>query len=206
MPSGAGGLDMARCCWMERGSVFMATSFPGDPIPADDATRSLHDLCARLLAGPSATAVLEAWCRERGTMAGSALVARVLPGPERLPSPEQRARLELPLGVAARYRRVRLAWGGRVLSEAENWYVPDRLTPAMNRLLETSDTPFGRVVDPLKPSRRNLGLRLLAGAEGPARVDPHAPLFAVEALLLRADGRPLCEVAETYTAAVLARG
>ncbi len=183
----------------------MATSLPGDPIPADAATQSLHDLCARLLAGPSATAVLEAWCRERG-LTTTDLVAQVLPGPDTPVSLAQRERLELPRGAVVRYRRVRLACGRHVLSEAENWYVPGRLTPAMNHLLETSDTPFGRVVHPLGPTRRNLDLRLLAGAEAPARLGPHDPLFTVAALLLRADGQPLCEVAETYTAAVLARG
>ncbi|MCJ2043943.1 hypothetical protein MKK58_05250 [Methylobacterium sp. J-078] len=184
----------------------MATSLPSDAIPADAAAQSLHDLCARLLAGPSATAVLEAWCRERGLSTRTDLVAEVLPGPDTPLSPVQRERLELPRGAVVRYRRVRLICGRHVLSEAENWYVPGRLTPAMNHLLETSDTPFGRVVHPLGPARRNLDLRMLAGAEAPAHRAPNDPLFTVAALLLRADGLPLCEVSETYTAAVLARG
>jgi chorismate-pyruvate lyase len=184
----------------------MATSLPGEPIPASDAASLLRDLCARLIAGPSATAVLEAWCRERGIAATSNLVAHAVPGPERTPSPAQRARLELPRDCPVRYRRVRLTCAGRVLSEAENWYVPDRLTPAMNHLLDTSEVPFGRVVQALAPSRRNLALRLLPAAGAPASADPHAPLFAIEALLLRGDGLPLCEVGEVYTGAILMHG
>ena len=183
----------------------MATALPGDAIPADDAARSLRELCARLVAGPSATAVLERWCRERGAASSPGLVAQAVPGAERPPSPAQRERLEMPRDGLVRYRRVRLSCGSRVLSEAENWYVPERLTTAMNDLLDTSEVPFGRVVHALAPSRRNLGLRLLPAAEDPASAAPHAPLFAIEALLLRQDGLPLCEVAETYIGAVLAR-
>ncbi|MCJ2034359.1 hypothetical protein [Methylobacterium sp. J-068] len=181
----------------------MATSPSGDPIAAGDAAGLLEAFRARLIAGPSATAVLEGWCRERWGIPAAGLVAQAVPGPERPLSQVQRARLDLPRDGIARYRRVRLTCGGRVLSEAENWYVPDRLTEAMNRLLDTSDVPFGRVVHPLAHARRNLGLRLLPGAGDPAGAGPHAPLFAIEALLLRRDGLPLCEVAEVYTGAVL---
>jgi len=43
-----------------------------------------------------------------------------------------------------KYRRVQPSCGDHILSEADNWYVPRRLTPEMNRLLETTDVPFGR--------------------------------------------------------------
>ncbi|PSD26806.1 hypothetical protein C7E18_12155, partial [Stenotrophomonas maltophilia] len=31
-------------------------------------------------------------------------------------------------------------------SEADNWYLPDHLSPAMNQVLDSTDEPFGRVV------------------------------------------------------------
>ncbi len=62
-----------------------------------------------------------------------------------------------PLG----YRRVRLKCGDRVLSEADNWYVPARLTPEMNRVLETTDTPFGKAVAALHFRRHTLSAELL---------------------------------------------
>lgn len=184
----------------------MAKSLSGEPIQVDDAAKLLEDLCARLIAGPSATVVLEGWCRERGLASAPNLIALPVPGPERPLSAIQRERLELPRDGTVRYRRVRLSCAGRVLSEAENWYVPGRLTDSMNQLLDTSDVPFGRVVHGFAPSRRNLGLHVCPAAGSPGAADEHEPLFTIEALLLRRDGVPLCEVAEVYTGAVLARG
>ncbi|GJD80141.1 hypothetical protein GCM10007886_35730 [Methylobacterium gregans] len=157
-------------------------------------------LQARILASPSATAVLEAWCAERGLSPEPRLVARRMPAPDKPPSAEQRGRLGVGPDEPVRYRRVRLACGPHVLSEADNWYVPGRLTPEMNRALDETDAPFGRVVRPLAPVRRNIGLRALDQAAAPGR---DTPLFAVEAVLATADGLPFCEVAETYLGAVL---
>jgi hypothetical protein len=183
----------------------MATSLPGDPGPTPAAATLLGDLCDRLRAGPSATAVLEDWCRARGLAQAPGLIAHPVAAPERPASPAQRERLAVPREALVRYRRVRLTCGALVLSEAENWYVPSRLTPAMNRLLQTSEVPFGRVVHDLSPTRRNLSLRLLPAGDRPDTAGLAEPLFAIEALLLGADGQPLCEVGEIYTGAVLAR-
>lgn len=105
-----------------------------------------------------------------------------------------------------RYRRVKLICADIVLSEAENWYVPSRLTPEMNAVLDATQTPFGRVVHPLMPLRRHLSLRRLwlPTTEGSPALGE--PLFVVEALLSTGAGLPFCEVAETYTGAVLACG
>ncbi len=89
-------------------------------------------------------------------MASPAGTARALreQGADKPLTAEQRARLGLGPDEQVRYRHVRLACGDRVLSEADNWYVPARLTPEMNAALEGSDAPFGRVVRPLAPVRR----------------------------------------------------
>jgi len=103
------------------------------------------------------------------------------------------------LGVAptesVRYRHVRLHCGEHVLSEADNWYVPARLTAEMNRLLNTTDTPFGRVVAPLQPARRTFAVRMLWSDS--TRPVPDA-LFEHHAVLYNRDEQPLAEVAEVY--------
>lgn len=179
---------------------------PLRPLPADEpdidisAQILIETLSARLLAGHSATAVLEAWCAERG-LSGPALVARRLPGEDRPIRADQRHRFALGPDEPVLYRRVGLACGPHVLSEADNWYAPGRLTPEMNHLLESTQRPFGRVVHSLAPTRRNLGLRMLwtGGA-----VEADDKLFAIEAVLSTPDGVPFCEVHEIYLGAVLA--
>lgn len=170
-----------------------------------EAERMIETLSARLLASHSATAVLEAWCAERGLSADPRLVALRVTGPDKPPSPAQRERLAIGPEEPVRYRRVRLACADRVLSEADNWYVPSRLTPEMNALLDETQLPFGRVVHPLSPMRRQLSIRKLWRADSGQLPGASEPLFHVEALLTTGDGTPFSEVAETYTGAVLAR-
>jgi hypothetical protein len=54
-----------------------------------------------------------------------------------------------------------LRCGPTILSEADNWYVPERLTAQMNRTLDTSDAPFGKVVQPLHFRRHTMSSTLL---------------------------------------------
>ena len=177
-----------------------------EPVQPAEATAGLvAALRARILSGHSATAVLEAWCAERGLSADPRLVARRIPGPDKPLDAAQRRRLGLAPDERVRYRRVRLACGVHVLSEADNWYVPGRLTPAMNAALDETDAPFGRVVRPLEPTRRNVALRPLRDADAPPP-GPDDPLFEVDAVLATRSGLPFCEVAETYLGAVLGRG
>lgn len=168
--------------------------------------RLIETLSARLLSAHSATAVLEAWCAERGLATDPRLSAVRIPGPDKPLTAAQRERLAIGADEPVRYRHVRLTCGGHVLSEADNWYVPGRLTPEMNAVLETTQTPFGRVVHPLAPTRRNLSLQMLWNSGEAELPGPERKLFFVEAVLSTGDGVPFCEVAETYTGAVLARG
>lgn len=180
-----------------------ALGLSADPVPNDSAAARLIDsLTTRLMTGHSATAVLEAWCVERGFPGAPPLRATAVTGGLRAPMPEQRDRLAIGRDEPVRYRRVRLDFGGHVLSEAENWYVPSRLTPAMNAILDTSETPFGHVVQALAPTRRNLALRVVRPDNGfPPESD--TALFTIDAVLSNAEGVPFCEVAETYLGAVL---
>jgi hypothetical protein len=83
-----------------------------------------------------------------------------------------------------------------VLSDARNWYVPARLTPAMNGLLGTTQTPFGKVVAPLGLHRQPLP----PGMASPARC-PAGTIHHVTAVLRRNDGQPISLVSECYTRA-----
>ncbi|KQP59719.1 hypothetical protein [Methylobacterium sp. Leaf108] len=178
-----------------------------DPSAAPLGTAGLVTLLTdRLLAGPSATAVLEEWCHERGLSAGgSRLCAVPVTAAARAPSAQQCERLGVGSPDLVRYRRVRLTCGAHVLSEAQNWYVPERLTPGMNRVLDTTATPFGRAVHALAPQRRNLSLERL-WTQTAGRPSPATALFAIHAVLSTADGVPFCEVVETYRGAILADG
>jgi len=55
---------------------------------------------------------------------------------------------------------VHVKCGERVLSEADNWYVPARLTKEMSQVLENSDAAFGRAVQALHFQRRTLAVEL----------------------------------------------
>ena len=183
-----------------------AMGLPADPAPTDaGAAHLIALLTARLMTGHSATAVLEAWCVERGFAGAPPLRARSLDGGAKALTPIQRDRLAIGSDEPVRYRRVRLDFGGHVLSEAENWYVPSRLTPAMNAILDATETPFGHVVQALAPTRRNLALRIVRPDDG-TWPGPDTALFAIEAVLSNAQGVPVCEVAETYLGAVLRGG
>lgn len=144
-----------------------------------------------LSATASATAVLQSWCdRHRPGVRIRAVVIRR----ETVPAGGHGA----VLGVAAdqvAYRRVQLRCGEDVLSEADNWYVPARLTPAMNAAL-ASETPFGVVVRPLAPSRRNLSSERSWAGQGSSEILRHHAV-------LSARGQPIAEVIETYRRAML---
>src|SRR5262249_37827765 len=136
---------------------------------------------------------------------------------DKAPTAEQRQLLAVSATEPVRYRRVKLVCGSRVLSEADNWYVPARLTPAMNQVLDTTDTAFGRAVMALNFRRRTLSATLLwsrrpggwergaavRAVEGAPLAVPHA-VIEHRAVLTLPDGTPFSTVVETYTGEVLA--
>jgi chorismate-pyruvate lyase len=177
-----------------------------------EALRLLDKIQSALLVTSSATATLEHWCAEQKLAENPHVSAVIDNGRPVPPTPEQRAHLQVSDGETVAYRHVRLTCGGHTLSEAQNWYVPSRLTPAMRAAL-SGNTPFGKLIEPLHPVRRTLASERLwqpmadgpdaaKHAEAPLLV-PHA-LFRHRALVLDANGHPLAEVAETYTNALLA--
>jgi len=177
-----------------------------------EALAVLQTLRAELLGHDSSTAVLQAWCEAHGPP-GLKIVAEHDPKAERPPSEAAKKALGLEPGQQVRYRRVKLACGKTVLSEADNWYLPERLTPEMNHTLDTSDAPFGAVVRPLDFRRRFLSAELLykplpdGWEKRPPDAQPMGPIpthvLQDTAVLTTPDGRPFSFVAETYTAAAL---
>jgi chorismate-pyruvate lyase len=192
-----------------------APTWPGDFLGRMEALTILETLNADLLSHPSATATLERWCAAHHLAAEPRLSAQLVREDKPLPQAD-RALLEVGTNDAVKYRRVRLACGDVVLSEADNWYVPSRLTPEMNRLLEQTDTPFGRAVAALHFTRQTLSAELLwhplpdgwetapivVGSAEPVPV----PAFVIRhrAVLYTGEHVPFSEVVESYTSGVLA--
>ncbi len=186
-----------------------------------EALALLQTLNAELLSGDSATLTLDRWCASHALASPARVIAERVSGSDEAATPEQRQLLGVGPAEPVRFRRVRLKCGEHVLSEAENWYVPSRLTPDMNRTLETTDTAFGRVVKPLDFRRRTLSAKLLwsplpSGSEMGAAANDNAPpsqsgtlqipheVLQHRAVLTLPDGTPFSQVIETYTGDVLA--
>ena len=156
----------------------------------------------RILASqPSATAALGQWCAARRIADPATIAARPVRGEDAAEPGDLHQLLALPADRPAGYRHVRLSCGGAVLSQAHNWFVPERLTPRMNAALASTDTPFGTIAAPLRFTRERLESR-----RGRASICPRGTALSHRALLRLPDGQPLALVVECYTSANLRRG
>lgn len=122
------------------------------------------------------------------------MVADTLATPAPAEPADARRLLGLPADAPLGYRHVRLSCGKATLSVAHNWYVPARLTPAMNATLSGTRTPFGKVAAPLGFKRERLDAR-----RGPRPECPADTILSHRALLRLPDGRPLALLVECYT-------
>lgn len=190
--------------------------WPDSFVARVEALALLQTLNAELLSHDSATLTLEHWCDVHHLASPPRIVAVRVPGIDKAPSAEQRRQLGVAPTESVRYRRVKLLCGAVVLSEADNWYVPGRLTPEMNKLLDTTDVPFGRVVQPLHFQRHTLSATLLwqplpegwemspvAAGDRVAGLSIPPKLLEHRAMLTLPDGTPFSEVVETYTESIL---
>jgi len=191
--------------------------WPDNIVARLEALALLDSLNADLLALDSATLTLERWCADHRLADPARIAAERVSGADKPASAELREALDVKPDEPLGYRRVRLKCGDHVLSEADNWYVPARLTPEMNHVLETTDTPFGKAVAALHFRRHTLSADLLwrplpRGWEMGATPAPQEagalmiPDHVLEhrAVLSTPDGEPFSEVVETYTSEVLA--
>jgi len=194
-----------------------ATTWPDTPLARAEALALIETLNADLLSHDSATLTLERWCGAHDLAAQPKIVAQRVRGQDKPLSPGLRTQMGIDAQEPVKYRRVQLMCGAHVLSEADNWYVPARLTTAMNQQLDNTDTPFGKVVQPLHFRRQTLDTKLLwyplaDGWEmhGVAPMPPgtllHVPaqILQHQAVLYNGSGQPFSLVVETYTDQVLA--
>jgi chorismate-pyruvate lyase len=193
-----------------------APSWPDTLAARTQALAVLQTLNAELLSNDSATATLTRWCDLHKLAPAPRISAVQVRGAQNPPTDAQRLALRVTPTEPVRYRHVQLVCGARVLSEAENWYVPARLSAQMNRLLETTDTPFGVVVHELHVQRHTLSARLLweplpvgwemnaAVEHGQGKLPVPDKVLEHRAVLSLPDGTPVSEVVETYTGNVLA--
>ncbi len=189
----------------------MWLEFQKHPLPGNDGVLTRVELLglietfnAELLSHSSATATLEHWCAEHGLAPDARIVARLERGADKPLDESGWQLLALSPGSTLRYRHVKLFCGDKLLSEADNWYVPDRLTPEMNRLLDETDTPFGHAIRDLDFRRETLSAKLLwppQTSQGYIGAPEH--ILEHRALLRTAAGTPVALVAETYTSGVL---
>lgn len=157
-----------------------------------------------LLESDSASAVLADWAGSDRPHGHAPLTARKLQGPDRPTTADLRARLDVEEREPIHHRRVCLVATGRVMSVAENWYVPARLSAAMLTELTQGATPFGKVIAELEPRRKTLSIEQLVQMEEIAEgTRPPRWLLLVNALVIDKYGQPLCEVSEAYSRNIL---
>ncbi|AHF88052.1 hypothetical protein RLEG3_02920 (plasmid) [Rhizobium leguminosarum bv. trifolii WSM1689] len=186
------------------------------PASRVEALAVLQTLNANLLSNASATLTLDRWCAaHKLAQEGSKIFAQRVRGQDKLADEHIRELLTVGPGELIAYRHVRLVCGDRVLSEADNWYLPAKLTAEMNQALNTSDIAFGRAVQALNFTRTNLSANLLwsplsegwdmDGIVAHETSSPSLPPFLLEhrAVLKLRDGTPFSAVVESYTDNVL---
>jgi chorismate-pyruvate lyase len=152
----------------------------------------LDRLKSDILASASATQLLTARCGELKLATPAVVRAQTVPVAQGADA-DVRALLKVDAAEPVRHRHVRLTCGGHVLSEADNWYVPSRLTAEMNQTLDGSDTPFGTVVRPLNFHRDTVAATPQTGAT----------VLQVKAVLLTPLQSPISLVIENYSGELL---
>ena len=153
----------------------------------------LARLQSDILASSSATQLLTTRCGELNLATPAVVRAQTVPVAQGADA-DVRALLKVDAAEPMRHRHVRLTCGGHVLSDADNWYVPSRLTPAMNSTLDGSDTPFGTVVRPLNFHRDTVAVVAQSGQT----------VLQVKAVLLTPLQSPISLVIENYSSDLLA--
>ena len=183
------------------------------PAPANVAALA-GELSDHLLRASTATEALRTWCAARSLSTGPITVVKQAPDQPRSPDNDMLDELRPERHERIAYRRVRLVRGPLVLSEADNWFIPDRLPPDVRELLETTDVPFGAAVAQLRPWRRTFFVRFGEWSAGrvadagdhPLGLSPAMTILEHRAVVLDRNRRPLSVVSERYRAALLGGG
>ena len=192
------------------------TAWPDDATSRLEALALIETLNADLLGHDSATLTLERWCATHGLASPPTVTATRVPEAETPADEAVRRQLGAQAAEPVRHRHVRLSCGNHVVSEADNFYLPARLTTEMNQALDTTDTAFGRAVGALRFQRRTLSAELLwhplppgweqgdgFPAAGSGGLAVPADVLRHRAVLVLPDGTPFSALVETYTGEVL---
>jgi hypothetical protein len=176
----------------------------------------MQSLNAQLLSHDSATLTLDRWCAAHKLADPPVIVADLVHGQDKPATAEQRKILKVNPDETIKYRRVLLRCGPHVLSRADNWYVPSRLSNDMNKQLDTSDIAFGRAVQGLHFERHTIYAKLLwsplpeywemAKTQVPNdeyKLNIPDDIIRHMAILTLPDGTPFSEVVETYSSSIL---
>jgi chorismate-pyruvate lyase len=177
-----------------RALVFVFWLFATPALASDSDT--IHRLRTDLLGQQSATQVLTHWCADLGLATPAVIKAVRVQGVEKPADAAIRRQLGAAADEPIRYRKVRLMCGRHVLSQADNWYRPGKLTAAMNRQLDGSEAPFGAVVRGLNFHRQSLAVH-----ERPSA----GVILRIKAVLRNPAGTPFSLVVEDYQSNLLAR-
>jgi chorismate-pyruvate lyase len=177
-----------------RAAMLLLLTLGGTAL-AQDRAAQLERLRGDILGSSSATQFLTARCGELHLADPAVVHAQNAPVTEGA-SADVRALLKVGAAARVRHRHVRLTCGGHVLSEADNWYVPARLTTEMNRALDSSDTPFGTVVRALNFHRQTVAT---------SQPSDGAAVLQVKAVLLTPDEVPISLVVENYSGELLGK-
>lgn len=174
--------------------LSLAACTTSHPLPLDAFETTLD-------ANVSATEALTQWCKAHNMGNPPVIRAVQMAGDAGEQPSDIHDLLGLSEGGKVGYRHVRLVCGKTVLSEAHNWYVPARLSPEMNAILESTDTPFGKAVAALDFTRSKL-----ASVRGGGAGCPVDTILMQRAVLSLPDGTPISLVQECYTSANLTPG
>jgi hypothetical protein len=166
----------------------------GEPRSERDAL--IRELSRHIAQARTATAALLAWCDEHRLSQGP-IIAKRLERDRTVPAGD----VSLPeIGVLPEEllcrRRVQLVRGDLPLVTADNWFLPARLPARMNDVLESTDLPFGAVVAPLNPARRNASIHFSDPGDG----ESWGPETILEhrAIVFDGEGQPLAVVRERF--------
>jgi uncharacterized protein YjiS (DUF1127 family) len=206
-------IDAATCGLLSGDRAGGSDTAGNQPVPASPAKAAalVRELSDHLLHASTATEALHAWCAAHGLSAGPITAVKQDPDRHRYADDDVLDELRPARHERIAYRCVRLVRGLVVLSEADNWFIPERLPMAVRIALEATDLPFGAAIARLRPSRRTYFVRFpelrtasKAGTGGyPACLPPSMPILEHKAVVLDQNRQPLSVVSERYCAALL---
>jgi hypothetical protein len=154
-------------------------------------------LYLHLLSFPTATSSLAAWISAQG-LASDIIRAKVISESYDNAGTTRKGTIAT--------RHVQLVYGPRVLSEATIVYRAYVLPDDLRKTLQSTDLPFGTVIESLGPYRRTTFARTIPARKALIRDDPadaFTPILEIHATVLTARHGPVARVREIYAAGLI---